>query len=261
MSWVGNSSLEVVVWLEQRTYDTWNRITRAIFVLAARNSTNTTSAIINALEPASDREKQILSGGEDRKQKRIDFQKVHVLKVMPNSEEQQIIYDMYSRTTAMEGRKRHLPPGNIWMKDSTLSSIVFSHPENRNLHNTVFGGFIMHQAVELTWVLAYRFSKYRPSLKCISDINFKKPVPVNSLIEMHAHVVYTYLNHIQIMAYVEVYDPSAERSHTTNTFHFTYEVPEIVKEVIPLMYDEAMMFINGKRHFEEIIKGNKKSGN
>lgn len=244
------------MWLEQRTHDIWNRITKALFVLAARNSTNTGSAIINGLEPANDREKQILSGGEDRKSKRINLQKIHVLKVMPNNDEQQIIYDMYLRTTAMEGRKRHLPPGTVWMKDSTLSSMVFSHPEDRNLHNTVFGGFIMRQAVELTWVLAYRFSKYRPSLKCISDINFKKAVAVNSLIEMHAHVVYTHLNHMQIMAYVEVYDASSEKGHTTNTFHFIYEVPELVKEVIPLTYDDAMMYINGKRHFDEIMKNN-----
>lgn len=250
---MGKSSLEVVVWLEQRTYDVWNRITRALFVLVARNSTNTNSAIINALEPTNDKEREIISGGEERKHKRAKVEKIHVLKVMPNNEEQQIIYDMYLRTSALEGRKRHLPPGAVWMKDSTLSSIVFSHPEDRNLHNTVFGGFIMRQAVELTWVLAHRFSKYRPSLKCISDIHFKKPVAVNSLIEMHAHVAYTHLNYIQIIAYVEVYDSATAKAYTTNTFHFTYEVPEIVKEVIPITYDDAMMYINGKRHFEEIV--------
>ncbi|KAJ8911734.1 hypothetical protein NQ315_003634, partial [Exocentrus adspersus] len=257
VSWVGKSSLEVVVWLEQMANDVWNKITRALFVLAARNSTNTGPAIINAIEPADDRERAILSGGEDRKKKRIELMKSHILKVMPSNDEQKIIYDLYSRSTSMEGRQRFLPPGAVWMKDGTLSSIVFPHPEDRNLHNTVFGGFIMRHAAELAWVLGYRYSKYRPKLKSISDINFQKPLAVSSLMEMHAYIVYTHLNFLQIMVFVEVYIPTSSKRYTSNTIHFTYQVPEVVNEILPLTYEDAMMYIHGKRHFDEVMTDKK----
>ncbi|KAJ8966738.1 hypothetical protein NQ317_012670 [Molorchus minor] len=75
--WVGKSSMEVVVWLEQLNEGVWNRITRALFVMAARNSTNSGSVVINPIDPANERERTILSGGEDRKNRRIETTKQH----------------------------------------------------------------------------------------------------------------------------------------------------------------------------------------
>lgn len=73
--------------------------------------------------------------------------------------------------------KRILPKGAVWMEDGTMSNIIFSHPEDRkivfvilrkfystkknlklgNAHNTVFGGFLMRNALELSWALAYQY--------------------------------------------------------------------------------------------------------
>lgn len=112
----------------------------------------------------------------------------------------------------------------------------------------------MRQAEELSWVLGYMFSKYRPVLKSISDIHFQRPIVVSSLIQMHAHIVYTNMNYIQVTTYVETYNPITGQNDTTNTLHFTFQVPEIVNEVLPNSYDEAMMYIDGRRHFEEVMK-------
>ncbi|XP_074025270.1 acyl-coenzyme A thioesterase 9, mitochondrial isoform X3 [Leptinotarsa decemlineata] len=256
VSWVGKSSLEVVVWLEQRMHGAWHRVTRALFLLAARDSNNSKSAVVNAIQPANDREIQILSGGEDRKQRRVKLQQKHVLKVIPDSEEQKIIHDIYLRTVNKEisHRNRVLPPGCVWMNSASISNVVFSHPEERNMHNTVFGGFIMAQAEELSWVLGYMFSKYRPTLKSISDIQFQRPIAVSSLIQMHAQVVYTQINYIQILVHVETYNPITGKNDSTNTFHFTYQVPEMVNEVFPMTYHEAMMYIDGRRHFQDVMK-------
>ncbi|XP_074042907.1 acyl-coenzyme A thioesterase 9, mitochondrial isoform X3 [Leptinotarsa decemlineata] len=153
VSWVGNSSLEVVVWLELRMHGTWNPVTRALFLLAARDSNNSKSTVVNAIQPANDREIQILSGGKDRKQRWVKLQQKHVLKVIPDSEEQKIIHDIFLRTVNNEisQRNRVLPPGCVWMNSASISNVVLSHPEERNMHNTVFGGFIMAQAEESSW--------------------------------------------------------------------------------------------------------------
>ncbi|CAH0558075.1 unnamed protein product [Brassicogethes aeneus] len=249
--------MEVVVWLEQKLHGSWHRITRALFLIAARDPTNTRSALVNPLEPADERERSILAGGESRKTARMKLQAQHVSKVIPNEEEQRIIHNLYTNTVDVkEGSltRRVLPPSTEWMSNCTLSNVIFSHPEDRNLHNTVFGGFIMRNASELAFILGFRFSRYRPMMKSISDINFQRPIAVNSLIQMHAHVVFTQLQYMQIIVYVETYDPINGRSDTTNTFHFTFQVPEIVREVLPLTYHEAMMYIDGRRHFQDVLE-------
>lgn len=51
----------------------------------------------------------------------------------------------------------HLPPGAMWMKAAQMDNLVFSHPEDRNLHQKVFGGFLMRQAFELSWACGWVF--------------------------------------------------------------------------------------------------------
>ncbi|XP_060527760.1 acyl-coenzyme A thioesterase 9, mitochondrial-like isoform X2 [Cylas formicarius] len=256
VSWVGRSTMEVVVWLEQFEDNKWHRITRALFIIAARDPTNTKATVVNLLKPASEREKTILAGGEDRKKRRMLIDTTHVSKVIPNVEEQKLIHDLYMKTVDQNNlsmAKRKLPENGVWMGDAKLSNMIFSQPEDRNLHNTVFGGFIMRHATELSWVLGYKYSKYRPVLKSISDISFKKPIAVNSLIQMHSTMVYTFQNYMQILVLAEVYNPLTGKSDTTNAFHFTLQAPEKVNEVIPLSYHEAMMYIDGRRHFMNIM--------
>ena len=66
VSWVGKSSIEVMVWAEQSVHGKWENITRAVFVIAARNSTNDGPAVVNALVPETDTEREIYSGGESK---------------------------------------------------------------------------------------------------------------------------------------------------------------------------------------------------
>lgn len=64
VSWVGRSSIEVVVWLEQKCHGDWRKLTRALFLMASRNATNTKALAVNALQPATEEEQQIFAGGE-----------------------------------------------------------------------------------------------------------------------------------------------------------------------------------------------------
>lgn len=244
------------MWLEQKSFGDWRRLTRALFLMAARDPTNTRAAFVNPLEPANEREEEILTGGEARKKRRIQLQSQLLTRVIPNADEQKIIHDFFLRTVSLNEinlKKRVLPTGSVWMESCTLSNIIFSHPENRNLHNTVFGGFIMRQATELSWALGYLFTKCRPVLKSISDISFHRPISVNSLIRMHAHVVFTQMQFYQVTVYVESLDSTSGVEATTNMFHFTYEVPQLVPEVFPSTYHEAMMYIDGRRHFLNVF--------
>ncbi|XP_070499028.1 acyl-coenzyme A thioesterase 9, mitochondrial-like [Chironomus tepperi] len=256
VSWVGKSSVEVVVWLEQRRTGKWRKITRALFLMAARDPCNIKAAVVNPLVPGNDEEKRILEGGESRKKRRQAIQQFDLLKTEPNAYETKLIHDLFIKTIDTKSKafnKRILPPGCIWMEDADLNNIIFSHPEDRNNHNKIFGGFLMRHALELSWALGYSFSKRRPKLEHISDINFIKPVDVSSLISMSAHVLYTELNYMEIVVIAEVFDPVSGSQSTTNSFYFTYSVADTLPQVIPKTYHEAIWYIDGRRKFRHIM--------
>lgn len=256
VSWVGTSSIEVIVWLDQKPHDEWHRITKAVFLLAARDPINSRGAIVNPIKSETVDEKLIVEGGRVRKMHRMRLKESGLTKSVPSFEEQKVIHDLFIRTmnnSDISLQKHELPPGCVWMEDCTLSNIVHAHPENRNHHYTVFGGFLMQQAAELSNTLGLLFSNHRPILRSISDINFSAPVHMSSLLKMHAHVVFTQMHYMQITVYAETWDVLSKKNVTTNSFHFTYEVPEMLPEVFPKTYNDAMMFIDGRRHFYEIM--------
>lgn len=60
VTYVGKTSLEVTLWLEQLIDGKFESITRAHFVFVARDPTNTSSVMVNQLIPAGEREKNIM---------------------------------------------------------------------------------------------------------------------------------------------------------------------------------------------------------
>lgn len=256
-SWVGKSSIEVVVWLEQKRVGKWQKLTRALFLMAARDPTNSRAAVVNALEPRNEEEKSILAGGESRKKRRQATQQFDLLKTEPNVFETKLIHDLFIKSidsTSKAFNQRVLPANSCWMEDADLNNIIFSHPEDRNAHNKIFGGFLMRHGVELSWALAYTFSKRRPKLENMSDISFFRPVDVSSLISMSAHVLYTELNFMEIVVLAEVLDPITGKLTTSNSFYYTYSIAEPLLQVIPKTYHEAIWYIDGRRKFRKMIE-------
>ncbi|XP_054746318.1 acyl-coenzyme A thioesterase 9, mitochondrial-like [Anastrepha obliqua] len=255
MSWVGRSSMEIVVWLEQKHHDVYKKITRALFLMGARNATNTGPAPVNPIAPATEEEKQILSGGEERKKRRQMIQAQSIFKVEPNDFEQSLMYDIYKRTThtnTMELNKRVLPSNARWMSEWSTVTTIPCFPEHRNAHNTVFGGFLMRLGLESSWTAAFLYCGTRPKLMHICDISFEKPVPVTSFIKLTSYVVYTELNYLQIMTVIDVLDTSGGGSGqvTTNVFYSTYKSNETVHQILPRSYHETMWYIQGRRKFK-----------
>lgn len=253
VSWVGRSSMEIVVWLEQLIDGELKRITRAIFMFAARNATNTKSAAVNPLVPGNEKEKEIFLGGEQRKKRRIEITQKNLLQSEPTDEEQKCVHDIFIKTQSKELQalsKAQLPPSAVWLRETELSNFIFSQPENRNAHNKVFGGFLMRTSLEMAWSCAYMFCKRRPYLKRISDIAFRKPVDVNSFITMKGHVLYTQGRFMQIIVITNCFDPALNsQQYTSNIFHYTFETDYDVPEIIPETYSEAVWFIEGRRKF------------
>lgn len=259
VSWVGSSSIETVIWLEQIRDGKLEKMTRALFLMASRNATNTKKAVINPLVPGNDEETKILEGGEARKKRRMLAQSESLLKNEPNDYEQKLVHDIFIKTIDVNEiafGKRVLPKNSVWMADTKFSTTIFPYPEDRNAHNKVFGGFLMRHALELSWATAQMFAKHRPKLEKISDIAFHSPVDVSSFIILEANVIYTEMNYMEVVVVAQVFNVHSNERNTTNVFYYTYSTDVKLPDVIPRSYHEAMWFIDGRRKFTASMNSN-----
>merc|ERR1712227_210263 len=117
---------------------------------------------------------------------------------------------------------RTVPDGALWMEDLKLKNVLVCNPESRNIHNKIFGGWLMRQAVELAWSTACLLSEG---------------------------------NRFQVRVYMEKRTPETigERGVTTNVIYLTFETENNVPRIYPRSYGEAMLLVDGKRHFDNSI--------
>ena len=122
-----------------------------------------------------------------------------------------------------------------------------------NLHGKIFGGFIMREAVELGWLCAYLFVKGQvyPQVYNIDDIQFYSPVDVGDVMSYEALVCYTLNNIIHVVVKCKTIRPDGTERRT-NEIKLTMLGPEESKnKVIPVTYEEAMLYLSGKRAVED----------
>lgn len=262
VSWVGKTSLEISVWLEQKDHEQFRLITQAVFLMAARNATNTKAAPINLLKPSNDYEQAVYNLGEERRKTRKRLFETSIFRMKPSEEEHALMYDLYQTTTDnnhLQLNQRYLPDKCRWMNDSFIMNTFLSFPENRNAHNNVFGGFLMRQSYEISWMRAYLYCGHRPSCERCCDITFDKPLRVGSMIKMTSYIVYTEDNYMQIMTVAEVLDVSGDKAAmTTNTFYYTFSCQNKVLKILPKSYQETMWYIHGRRKFYYAMDGDGK---
>ncbi|XP_073969175.1 acyl-coenzyme A thioesterase 9, mitochondrial-like isoform X2 [Rhodnius prolixus] len=77
---------------------------------------------------------------------------------------------------------------------------------------------------------------------------------VANMIFPHPEVVYTELNYAQILVHCELLDIMTNKMFTTNVFNYTYEYKGVLQNVVPQTYREAMMLLDGRRHFQKVME-------
>ncbi|XP_070800171.1 acyl-coenzyme A thioesterase 9, mitochondrial isoform X2 [Pituophis catenifer annectens] len=259
VSWVGKTSMEVKIHMLQLLDAIYSPVLDATFVMVARDPENKRPAFVNPLIAETPEEEKILKEGEKNKIRRLESSRASLLKVAPTADERNIIHNMFlntldSRTVSF--RSRVLLPNSVWMQDTKLKGLEICHPQERNIFNRIFGGFLMRKAYELGWATAYSYGNSRPYVVAVDDIMFQKPVEIGSLLLLSSQVCYTEKNNIQVRVHSEVYDPDTRVHHTTNVFHFTFMIEKEIPDVVPKTYGESMLYLDGKRHFDSVMKEN-----
>ncbi|XP_012881997.1 PREDICTED: acyl-coenzyme A thioesterase 9, mitochondrial [Dipodomys ordii] len=252
VSWVGKTSMEVKMKMFQLQDGAFCPVLDATFVMVARDCENKGPAFVNPLILDSPEEEEIFKQGELNKGRRISMSSISLLKMAPDADERNTIHDMFLSTLdpkTISFQSRILPPNAVWMEDTKLKSLDICHPQERNIFNRIFGGFIMRKAYELAWATACSFGGSRPFVVTVDDIMFQKPVEVGSLLFLSSQVCFTQNNYIQVRVHSEVASLHNKEHMTTNVFHFTFISQNEVPLVFPRTYGESMLYLDGQRHF------------
>lgn len=255
VSWVGKTSMEAKMQMFQLQDSEYCPVLEATFVMVARDSENKGSAFVNPLIPEGPKEEALFRQGELNKGRRVAFSSMSLLKMAPSAEERMTIHEMFLNTLdqkTISFQSRVLPPNAVWMEKSKLKSLEICHPQERNIFNRIFGGFLMRKAYELGWATACNFGGSRPFVVAVDDIMFQKPVEVGSLLFLSSQVCFTQGNYIQVRVHSEVASLHDKEHTTTNVFHFTFMSENEVPLVFPRTYGESMLYLDGQRHFNSM---------
>uniref|UniRef100_A0A665WE36 HotDog ACOT-type domain-containing protein n=1 Tax=Echeneis naucrates TaxID=173247 RepID=A0A665WE36_ECHNA len=257
VTWVGKTSIEAKMHMSQFQNGAYSSVLDATFVMVARDPENKRAAFVNPLKPDGPEEEKIFQEGEANKSRRVELSTASLLKVAPTNEEREIVHSLFLNTLdpkTVSFRSRVLPPNSEWMEDAKMKGLEICHPQERNIFNRIFGGFLMRKAYELGWANACSFGGRRPNLVAVDDILFQRPVDIGSLLLLSSQVCYTEGNYIQVRVHSEVFNPLTRQHNTTNVFHFTFSSDHEVPNIVPQTYGESMLYLDGKRHFNQTVQ-------
>lgn len=95
--------------------------------------------------------------------------------------------------------------------DFTLTQIVF--PYHVNHYGTLFGGFALQWMDQAAWICATRYARKTMVTIASERIEFKKPVPEGTMVQLTAHI--TRVGNTSVTVNVEMH---AERPLTGERF-------------------------------------------
>ena len=147
-------------------------------------------------------------------------------------------------------------PNTMLMDDTAQSNAMVAQPQARNLHDRIFGGFLMRRAFELAFATAYLFGGDKPRFLEVDDISFDKPVDVGDLLVFKSLVLYTNPDGRNLGTYVDKHDglplvnvevecwvtcPESKKAEVSNFFYFTFALPNKTscRRVLPANIDQA----------------------
>lgn len=152
-------------------------------------------------------------------------------------------------------------PNTMLMSQTHMSNAMTAQPQVRNLHDRIFGGFLMRRAFELAYSTCFMFGGDRPLFLEVDDVSFDSPVDVGDFLVFHSRVLYTKPEGGNLGRYVHDHDgmplvvveveawltePEKVQAKACNHFYFTFALPnkKTCKRVLPGNLEEARRMVS-----------------
>ncbi|CAO2838283.1 unnamed protein product [Amaranthus hypochondriacus] len=257
VTWVGRSSMEMQLQVLQHSQDTSQKADPlalvANFTFVARDAETGKSAPINQIFPETEQEKLLWEQAESKNK----MQKLRRVEQKGKTDHQDPnrIDELLAEGRIFVDLPALADRDSILIRDTCLQSSIICHPQQRNIHGRIFGGYLMRKAFELAFATAYTFAGASPRFLEVDHVDFVKPVDVGNFLRMKSCVLYTELQNparplINIEVVAHVTRPELRTSEVSNKFYFTFTVsPEATKNglrirsVFPATEEEARRVI------------------
>jgi acyl-CoA hydrolase len=108
-------------------------------------------------------------------------------------------------------------------------------PNTTNHYDTLFGGTAMQMMDEVAFITATRFSRKRVVTVSSDKIDFKKPIPAGTIVELIGKVVQVGNKSLKVLVEIyveEMYSDSREKAVTGD---FTFVAIDENKKSIPVL--------------------------
>ncbi|KAJ7468589.1 Thioesterase/thiol ester dehydrase-isomerase [Mycena latifolia] len=260
--YTGKSSMEVAVKMETigmgKEEET---VLLGRFSMVCRDAVTHRARNVHPLVISTPEEQALYSMGEDMKKRRQSLALRSLSRVPPSSSEAETLHSFYlqygqdTKDTNSSGGKDE----RVWMGDTKLEKCMLMFPQERNVHQKIFGGYLMRLAYELGFSNSSLFMRGgHVRFLSLDGIAFAQPVPIGSILRLTSYVLHStssaefpMIVHVAVTANVVDVETGSER--TTNEFRFTWcrdDSPATSRKVVPKTYKEAMLWLEGKRALE-----------
>ncbi|KAJ8074948.1 hypothetical protein PM082_019275 [Marasmius tenuissimus] len=257
--YTGKSSIEVVVKMETMPASAGEEVETIMlgrFSMVCRDANTHRAREVNPLVITTPEERALYAMGEAMKTKRQTNAQRSLSRVPPSSSEAEALHSFYLQYGQQSGNQKQ-SDDLVFMSDTRVEKCMLMFPQERNVHQKIFGGYLMRLAYELGFSNASMFSKGPVRFLSLDGISFARPVPIGSILRLTSYILhssssseYPMLIHVGVTA--NVVDIRTGSEQTTNEFRFTWcnEQRDPRRKVVPKTYREAMLWLEGRRALE-----------
>ncbi|GJN87873.1 hypothetical protein Rhopal_000828-T1 [Rhodotorula paludigena] len=173
-------------------------------------------------------------------------------KTPPTAEEAAMLHEIFIGNAEIYDRKTATPKNVVWTSDTRINSATLMHPQERNVHNKIFGGYLMRIAYETAYSTACLFARSGVTFVSLDELQFAQPVEIGSLLLLDSKVTFSPMQgehrsfHVAVEA--ATCDLYTGDKKITNVFHFTFAADKpLTRHVLPRSYRQAMQWLDAQR--------------
>ncbi len=247
---VGRTSMEVGIRVEAIPGPT--HLASCYFTMVAREGSRATERGVRLppLEPGDEleriRDRRAIARREERRQARSTEE-------LPTPDEFHLIADLYRAQEA---------PGfsGLRMADLVTETWERTYPEQDNPWKTIFGGYLMRRAYELSRICAELVAPDRPVIAAVNRINFLQPVEIGDKIHLTSRVVYTSGPAVCVETAIERISRDRSVRALSNSCLFTFVnldramAPRPLPPVYPSSHAEEQRYLSARRHLHALSR-------
>lgn len=249
---VGRSSLEIGIRVQQPGNPT-RHIASCYFTMVARSGSgdNVVSVPLPPLEFTDDLEKErarkTLGRRDDYRQQQADLHEP------PSREEYLLLRDLHDAQE--DDNFQGLLSGKL-----VRNSWEMMYPEQENVPETIFGGYLIRRAFELSSICSEMIAPDRSIIIAVNRINFFQPVRMGDKLHYTSRVVYTNDSFVCVEAGIERISRDRTSKALSNSCLFTFVnldndmVRRPVPPVYPTTYAEDARYLAAHRSYLSLIK-------